>query len=90
MHERGGIFNQQDGLWRVNNRIAVPLALTDFRQCLIAMAHNGLGGHLGIYSTNHVVAAYVYWPAMTHEISTFVKGCIDCNEKRDRPFQITW
>ncbi len=81
-------FEQQDGLFFLNNLIYVPegpICLKILREC----HDNTLSGHFGMAWTHELVSRNYWWPKMNKLLREDVKSCDTCARSkapRHRPF----
>ena len=40
--------------------------------------HCAVGGHLGSRKTTHALLSCIWWPGLSRDVSTFVRGCTIC------------
>ena len=81
-------FEQRDGLYYNENRLAVPMAGT-LRMDIIAEEHDTpYGGHGGTLRTTEKIQRLFWWPTLRVDVKTFVQTCHMCQRNkasRQRP-----
>ncbi|XP_076043867.1 uncharacterized protein LOC143026959 [Oratosquilla oratoria] len=61
--------------WAVRHQIVVPSPL---RQDILSIAHDGVGGHLGVRKTYTKILSHFYWPKLKRDVSTYCRTCRPC------------
>ncbi|XP_076053676.1 uncharacterized protein LOC143032679 [Oratosquilla oratoria] len=61
--------------WSVRHQIMVPSPL---RKEILGIAHDGVGGHLGVRKTSAKILTHFYWPKMKRDISSYISTCHRC------------
>ena len=61
--------------WNVIHQIVVPLC---YRDMVLSIAHDHLGGHLGVRKTTDKVLRYFYWPGVSSDVANYCKTCHIC------------
>ncbi|XP_076049398.1 uncharacterized protein LOC143030081 [Oratosquilla oratoria] len=61
--------------WTVHHQIVVPRPL---RQDILSIAHDGVGGHLGVRKTYAKILSHFYWPKLKRDVSTYCRTCRPC------------
>ncbi|XP_076036537.1 uncharacterized protein LOC143022279 [Oratosquilla oratoria] len=61
--------------WTVHHQIIVPSPL---RQDILSIAHDGVGGHLGVRKTYAKILSHFYWPKPKRDVSTYCRTCRPC------------
>ncbi|XP_076033590.1 uncharacterized protein LOC143020752 [Oratosquilla oratoria] len=61
--------------WTVHHQIVVPSHL---RQDILSIAHDGVGGHLGVRKTYAKILSHFYWPKLKRDVSTYCRTCRPC------------
>lgn len=76
------VAGEDNRLWRKdakgNHKVVVS---EDRRVFLLVSAHNDVGHH-GFYATNALLTERYWWPAMSHDISWFVRTCHLCQLRK--------
>lgn len=73
------------GLWRLDDRIAVPDAQA-LRDTIISESHvSALSGHIGFIRTLANVRVNFWWPNMYVNTLEFVNNCGDCQRNKTPP-----
>ncbi|XP_076055291.1 uncharacterized protein LOC143033689 [Oratosquilla oratoria] len=62
-------------LWTVHHQIVVPSPLC---QDILSIAHDGVGGHLGVRKTYTKILSHFYWPKLKRDVSTYCRTCRPC------------
>ncbi|XP_076049782.1 uncharacterized protein LOC143030516 [Oratosquilla oratoria] len=60
---------------RIHHQIVVPRPL---RQDILSIAHDGVGGHLGVRKTYAKILSHFYWPKLKRDVSTYCRTCRPC------------
>jgi hypothetical protein len=75
------------GLWRLDDRIAVPDAQA-LRQTIITESHTGpLSGHIGFIRTLANIRVNFWWPGMYVDVQTYVHNCDHCQRNKVQPLK---
>ncbi|XP_076031965.1 uncharacterized protein LOC143019869 [Oratosquilla oratoria] len=61
--------------WSVRHQIMVPSPL---RKEILGIAHNGVGGHLGVRKTSAKILTHFYWHKVKRDISSYISTCHRC------------
>ncbi|XP_076069765.1 uncharacterized protein LOC143041641 [Oratosquilla oratoria] len=61
--------------WSVRHQIMVPNPL---QKEILGIAHDGVGGHLGVRKTSAKILTHFYWPKMKRDISSYISTCHRC------------
>ncbi|XP_068229725.1 uncharacterized protein [Palaemon carinicauda] len=61
--------------WSEKYQIVVPSSV---RTHIIVIAHDGPGGHLGLYKTYYRILDTFYWPNLRKDVGDFIKTCHVC------------
>ena len=72
------IWEMTDGLVARDGLIVVPKDW-DLHQKIILAHHDTItAGHPGQFKTQELIKQYYYWEGLTHEVKTYVQGCLTC------------
>ncbi|XP_047485268.1 uncharacterized protein LOC125036565 [Penaeus chinensis] len=61
--------------WSVLYQIVVPKC---FRYKVMGLAHEFVGGHLGVKKTLNKITSHFYWPGISSDVSEFCRSCAIC------------
>ncbi|XP_076031069.1 uncharacterized protein LOC143019315 [Oratosquilla oratoria] len=61
--------------WSVRHQIMAP---NPIRKEILAIAHDGVGGHLGVRKTSAKILTHFYWPKMKRDISSYISTYRRC------------
>ena len=61
--------------WSEKRQIVVPMSV---RSRILELAHDGPGGHLGLYKTFYKIFDKFYWPNLRKSVKSFVQTCHIC------------
>lgn len=61
--------------WTTVHQVVIP---TPYRHTVLDLAHNHLGGHLGLKKTLCKVLQHFYWPTVRRDTATYVRSCRVC------------
>ena len=61
--------------WSEKRQIVVP---TSVRSYILEFAHDGPGGHLGIYKTLYKISDKFYWPHLKDSVKEYIRTCHVC------------
>lgn len=61
--------------WHVVTQIVVP---TCYRDRVLSLAHDHIGGHLCVKKTLYKVMKYLFWPGVSTNVGKFCKNCHIC------------
>ena len=61
--------------WSEKRQIVVPISV---RSHILELAHDGPGGHLGVYKTLYKILDKFYWPNLRESVREYVKTCHVC------------
>ena len=62
-------------LWSEVHQILVPSC---YRTQVLSLAHDFIGGHLGVKKTLDKVRRYFYWPGVSSDVTNYCKTCVIC------------
>ena len=60
--------------WSEKRQIVVPISV---RNSILEVAHDGPGGHLGMYKT-YKILNHFFWPNLKNDVKEFLKTCHTC------------
>lgn len=60
--------------WNVRHQIVVPYC---YRKLVLSLAHDCMGGHLGIRKTYHKIMHF-FWPGLRKDVSEYCRTCHIC------------
>lgn len=69
--------------WATLTQIVVP---NPFRLTILDLAHNHLGGHLGVKKTVHRILQHFYWPTVRKDTAAYERSCHVC-QRAGKPNQ---
>ena len=59
---------------------------TSLKRGVISLYHDSpTAGHPGISNTTWAIAQDFWWPAMKKDITEYIKGCMECQAKKNQP-----
>ena len=61
--------------WHNVTQVVVP---TCYRDKVLSLAHDHIGGHLGIKKTLYKIMKYFFWPGINSDVSKFCRNCHIC------------
>ena len=61
--------------WREAHQIVVP---TCYKGNVLQLAHDHIGGHLGVKKTSDKILRYFYWPGITSDVAEYCRSCHTC------------
>lgn len=61
--------------WRVIHQVVIPSSL---QGDILKLAHDGVGGHLGVRKTHHKISMHFYWPYQKKSVAEYCKSCRIC------------
>lgn len=61
--------------WHIVTQIVVP---TCYRDKVLSLAHDHIGGHLGVKKTLYKILKYFFWPGVSSDVAKFCKNCHIC------------
>lgn len=61
--------------WATVHQVVIP---TPYRHTVLDLAHNHLGGHLGLKKTLCKVLQHFYWPTVRRDTAAYVRSCRVC------------
>ena len=70
--------------WSEKRQIVIPMSV---RHSILQVAHDGPGGHLGLYKTYHKILNHFFWPNLRGDVKEFLKTCHTC-QLAGKPNQI--
>ncbi len=74
---------QKNGLWYKGHCVVVP-DVGNLRQQIISAHHDTPdGGHFGVAKTYYNLCKGYWWPAMRHDVETYIRQCHAC--QTDKP-----
>lgn len=62
-------------VWHEVHQIVVPLV---YRSTILSLAHDHMGGHLGVKKTLGKALKYFYWPGISSDVRQFCHSCHVC------------
>ena len=78
--EEGILWKKWEGENGTKNKLVVPKGL---RELVMTLGHeNVMAGHFASEKTLDKVREHYFWPGMTGDIETFVKGCLSCAKNK--------
>ena len=78
-------LKQTGELYWYGDRLVV-MEDTSLKRGVISLYHNSpTAGHLGISNTTWAISQDFWWPSMKKDITKYVKGCTECQAKKNKP-----
>jgi transposase InsO family protein len=77
-----GYLSHRDGLWYLDDRIAVPNDTELRRQILFEYHDSPSAGHLGVTKTIRNVSRRFWWPHMNRTIRAYIRACPSCQRRK--------
>ena len=82
-YKKGGILMRKfrpvdapaDQEWRTTHQVVIPPPL---RQQILEIAHEKMGGHMGVRKTYARVLEHFYWPKLMADVALFCRTCHEC------------
>lgn len=62
-------------VWKVTHQIVVPSC---YRKEILSLAHDYIGGHLGINKTYNKILQHFYWPKLKKDVTAYCNSCHTC------------
>lgn len=62
-------------VWKVTHQIIVPSC---YRKEILSLAHDYIGGHLGINKTYNKILQHFYWPKLKKYVTAYCNSCHTC------------
>ena len=72
------LTQDEEGAWRKAGAIYIPSGYCKLRARITVVAHAGAAGHRGSDVTQKLLRDRFYWPEMTEEVNSFLRGCLLC------------
>ena len=80
--DRGGAVQDDDGVWKRQQRVYIPEGPHRLRKRILVVAHAGAAGHRGMEPTINQLRTRFCWPGMEQQARAFIRQCILCVKTR--------
>ena len=67
-----------DQTWLTVHQIVVPKPL---RELILSVAHDNVGGHLGVTKTYNKILSHFFWPRLKRDVGSYCRTCHICQVK---------